>query len=141
MKKLMKRLYHGSSFGGLLLSFPRKLYHFYVFHLSCYFVSDKRFVQKQFKKKFGHVPDLQNPNTLNEKIQWLKLYDRTPLHTLCADKFAVRKYVAEKIGSQFLVPLLYVTDNPDDIAPSRFPDAPFIVKTTHGSGSNAIVRY
>ena len=58
----------------------------------------------------------------------------------CADKYAVREYVAERIGDEYLVPLLYHTDSPADITPENLPDAPFIVKTTHGSSGGIMVR-
>jgi len=93
-----------------------------------------------FRRHLGYFPNLRNPKTLNEKIQWLMLHCRPPLHTQCADKHAVRHYVTEKIGAEYLVPLLYTTENPADITQERLPDAPFIVKTTHGSGGNTIVR-
>jgi hypothetical protein len=103
-------------------------------------IPEKRFIQKRFKKVFGRYADLDSPHTFNEKLQWLKLNDRTPLHTLCADKYAVRQYVAEKIGTEYLVPLLYHTENPADIRPENLPDAPFVIKTTHGSGGVMLVR-
>jgi hypothetical protein len=105
-----------------------------------YLISDEMFIKLHFRRSFGQFPNLRNPKTLNEKIQWLKLHDRTPLHTQCADKHAVRQYVTEKIGAEYLVPLLYSTEDPADIVEENLPDAPFIVKVTHGSGGGMIVR-
>ena len=136
MLEFVRRLYYGSTSGRLVLGFPRKLYRMYRFRL----VPEERFIKEHFKRVFGHAPNLRNPKTLNEKIQWLKLHDRTPLHTQCADKYAVRRYVTEKIGGEYLVPLHYSTENPADIIPQHLPDTPFIVKTTHGSSGGAMVK-
>lgn len=103
-------------------------------------MSEEAFIQWRFKKGFGYVLNLEHPRTFNEKIQWLKLHDRTPLHTRCADKYAVRQYVAEKVGAEYLVPLLYHTENPADITPENLPEPPFIVKTSHASFGGIIVR-
>ncbi|MBO0340529.1 ATP-grasp fold amidoligase family protein [Flagellimonas profundi] len=87
----------------------------------------------------GKSPDLNDPKTLNEKIVWLKLNDRTPLHTKCADKFAVREYINEKVGDKYLVPLYYHTVNPKDIVPNNLPSPPYIIKTNHDSGGGVFV--
>jgi len=135
MIRLLKRLYFGSRLGKVLLYVPRKLYHVFLFHV----VSDKKFINLQYRRAFGELPDLRHPKTMNEKIQWLKLYDRTPLHTQCVDKYAVRDYIAEKVGEKYLIPLLFSTEDPADITPERLPDAPFVIKTTHGSANNTFV--
>jgi len=103
-------------------------------------IPEKKFIGWHYKNIHGYYPDLVSPQVLNEKIQWLKLYDRTPLHTQCADKYAVRSYVEKKIGGEYLVPLLYHTNNPSDLVPENMPDAPFIVKTTHANFGGTIVR-
>jgi len=77
---------------------------------------------------------------LNEKIQWLKLYDRTSLHTKCADKYAVRDYVRSKNLEQILIPLLFYTEDVNNIAFNILPEPPFIIKTTHASADGIIVK-
>lgn len=57
------------------------------------YISDEKFIKIGFKRSFGYELNLNKPKTLNEKIQWLKFNDRTALHTICADKIAVRDYV------------------------------------------------
>ena len=79
-------------------------------------IPDEEFLKRKFKLVMGKELDLENPKTFNEKLQWLKLYDRKPEYTIMADKYAVRKYIAEKLGEEYLIPLLGVWDNPDDIA-------------------------
>ncbi len=87
----------------------------------------------------GRTLDLEHPKRFTEKIQWLKLYDSTPEKTRLADKYLVRDYVAEKIGAEYLIPLLGVWDNADEIDFDSLPDK-FVLKCNHGSGTNILVR-
>lgn len=91
-----------------------------------------------FYEHTGEALDLDNPQTYNEKIQWMKLNDTTPLKTLLADKYAVRGWVKEKIGEQYLIPLLGAWDKFDDIDFNALPKK-FALKCNHGSGYNVIV--
>jgi hypothetical protein len=108
--------------------------------ISFYFISDEAYSKLNFGIDMGYKLDLKNPITLNEKIQWLKLHDRSELQTICADKYAVREFVRSKIGDQYLVPLAFTTDNTNEIIEENFPDYPVIVKANHGCGSNRIIR-
>ena len=83
--------------------------------------------------------NLDNPQTFNEKIQWMKLYDSTPIKTRLADKYLVRDWVKEKIGEEYLVPLLGVYDRFEDIDFDKLPNK-FVIKCNHGSGFNIIVK-
>lgn len=96
-------------------------------------MSDKKYLQKKFKLVFGYDLDLDNPRTFNEKLQWLKLYDRNPEYTIMVDKYRVRKYISEKIGEEYLIPLLGVWDSPDEIDFDKLPDQ-FVLKCNHNSG-------
>lgn len=96
-------------------------------------------IEMQFERQCGCKLDLDNPQSFNEKIQWLKLYYRDPLMTKCADKVGVREYVKEKIGEQYLVPLLGIYDNPDEIDFEKLPDK-FVLKVNWGSGQNIICK-
>lgn len=87
----------------------------------------------------GEILDLENPKTFNEKIQWLKLYDSTPIKTRLADKYLVREWVKEKIGEEYLIPLLGVWDKAEDIDFDKLPKQ-FVLKCNHGSGYNIIVK-
>ena len=64
---------------------------------------------------------------------------RSKLQTICTDKYAVREFVSNKIGIQYLVPLVFQTDNVDEIVPENFPDYPVIVKANNSSGANQII--
>src|SRR5690606_23363872 len=104
------------------------------------FLNEKKFLKNRFKRRMGYELNLDNPKALNEKIQWLKLYDRTPLHTIAADKFEVRSYIKNKIGEQYLVPLYFETKKPNDINSNTIPDIPVIIKTNHDSSGGIIIR-
>ena len=93
----------------------------------------KRTLERKFKQKLGYKPNLENPRTFNEKVSWFKLYVRDPRTTRCADKYAVREYVAEKIGGGHLVPLLGVYDSVEEIDISKLPKE-FVFKPNHESG-------
>ena len=83
--------------------------------------------------------NIENPKTFNEKIQWLKLYDSTPIKTRLADKYLVRQWIKDKIGEKYLIPLLGVYDRFEDIDFDKLPNQ-FVIKCNHGSGYNIIVK-
>ncbi len=100
-------------------------------------ISDRKYIELFFRVKQGYKLDLDHPETFNEKLQWLKLYDRNPLYTELTDKYLVRDYVAKTIGEQYLVPLLGVWDKAEDIDFDQLPDQ-FVLKCNHDSGSAII---
>src|SRR5699024_6305337 len=83
--------------------------------------------------------NLKNPKKYTEKMQYAKLHLNTPLKTKLSDKYLVRNWVEEKIGSEYLIPLLGVWDNFSEINFNQLPDQ-FVLKTNHGSGTNIIVK-
>ncbi len=99
----------------------------------------KLYLKVWFFKKTGQILNLYDPKTFNEKIQWLKLYDSTPIKTRLADKYLVRDWVKEKIGEEYLIPLLGVWDKFDDIDFDKLPDR-FVLKCNHGCAYNYIVK-
>ena len=86
----------------------------------------------------GKKLNLDNPQTLNEKMQWLKLYDRKPEYTYMVDKITAKDYAAKKIGSEYVVPLLGVWDNPEDIDFDSLPNK-FVLKTNHSGGNTGVI--
>ncbi len=100
---------------------------------------DDEYIKRVWKAKMGTVLNLDNPETFNEKIQWLKLYDRKPEYTTMVDKYAVKKYVADKIGEQYIIPTFGVWDKFDDIDFGKLPNQ-FVLKCTHDSGGLVICR-
>lgn len=134
MRGAIKAIYNMPAFNWVL-SPLKACYDFYRYRM----ISDRQFIRKRYKKILGRYPDLDNPQLFTEKLQWLKLNDRNPLMTICADKYRVREYIKEKIGEEYLIPLVFDTDNPDDIKAENLPDYPVIIKTNHGSGDVSVV--
>ena len=100
---------------------------------------DALYLKIAFPTFTGYKLDLKNPKTFNEKLQWLKLYNRNPAYTQMVDKFAVREYIAKTIGEEYLIPLLGSWDRFEDIDFSQLPNQ-FVLKPTHDSGSVIICR-
>lgn len=120
-------------------NFVKKIYLKYFYTFRYKLLSDKAFIKKKFKKTFKYELNLENPKTFTEKIQWLKLNNKDCLLTQCADKLAVRNYVKEKIGEKYLVPLIYYTNNVNDINLEKLPNFPVIIKTNNNSGGTIVV--
>lgn len=99
----------------------------------CNRMEDEEFIKRKFRICIGKNPALKKPVTFNEKLQWLKLYYRKSEYTIMADKYRVRDYISEKIGEQYLIPLLGVWDHPDEIDFDALPDK-FVLKCNHNSG-------
>lgn len=94
---------------------------------------DDAYLRKIFKMRTGYDLNLDNPRTFNEKIQWLKLHDRKDIYTTFVDKFEAKKYIANKIGENYIIPTIGVWDNFDEINFEQLPQQ-FVLKCTHDSG-------
>jgi hypothetical protein len=111
-----------------------KIYKYFLRKLPPIWVA--KFTHFRMHKRFGshaYIMDLKNPKTFNEKIKWLNIYSRPKYGKVVADKLRVRNYVTEKIGSEYLIPLLNVYDNSETIDFRQLP-ARFVLKPNHGSG-------
>lgn len=104
-----------------------------------YKINPKLELQVLFRLKMGYRLDLKNPKTFNEKLQWIKLFDKNEDKPRCADKYTVRKYVEEKGCGELLNTLLWHGDNPEDIPFDELPEQ-FVIKVTHGQGMNIICK-
>lgn len=100
---------------------------------------DKLYLKIKYKIITGQKLDLRNPTSFNEKLQWLKLYDRKDKYTIMVDKYAVKKYVADIIGDEYIIPTLEVHDSLAEINIARLPNQ-FVIKCTHDSGGLFIVK-
>lgn len=98
---------------------------------------DKLYLTVLYRLTMGKKLDLKNPRTFNEKLQWLKLYYRKPEFTNMVDKFAVKKYVENRIGKEYVIPTLGIWNSSDDIDWDCLPNQ-FVLKTTHGSGGHSV---
>lgn len=99
---------------------------------------DKLYLQLRFFFEKGRFLNLKYPRTFCEKMQWLKLYNRRPEYTMMVDKYAVKQYVADKIGEEYIIPTLGVWNSIDEIDWNILPNQ-FVLKTTHGGGGGGVV--
>lgn len=104
-----------------------------------YLISDRLFIKAKYFYMMGYKLPLDNPQTFNEKLQWLKLYNRKPIYTTLVDKYEVKKYVQNKIGEEYLIRTLGVWNNADEIEMSMLPEQ-YVIKCTHDSGSVYICK-
>ena len=102
-------------------------------------VSDETYIKTIYRYIFGKKLNLEQPETYNEKLQWLKLYDRNPKYADLVDKYEVKQIVKEKVGEACLIPTIGVWERFEDIDFSIFPKA-FVLKCTHDSGSVVICK-
>jgi hypothetical protein len=92
-----------------------------------------------YKIQVGKSLNLKNPQTFNEKLQWLKLNDRKDIYTIMVDKYEAKKYVADKIGEQYIIPTLGIYNNWKEINFDKLPNQ-FVIKCTHDSGGISICK-
>lgn len=102
-------------------------------------VPDKIHLKIMFRILIGKHLDLTSPCTFNEKLQWLKLYDRNPFYSNLVDKYLVKKWVASKVGEQYVIPTYAKWDTVDDLDISALPEK-FVLKTNHDSGGVIVCR-
>ena len=102
-------------------------------------IPDSVYLKMKFKKSMGYSLNLKNPQTFNEKLQWLKLYNRNPEYTMMVDKYAVKKYISKEIGDKYIIPTLGVWNSFDEIDFDSLPDK-FVLKCTHDSGGLIVCR-
>lgn len=101
--------------------------------------ADEKYLKILFKYLMGKECNFDNPQTYSEKLQWLKIYDRNPLYTQLVDKYEVRKFIEERIGSEHLIPCLGVWNHFDEIDFNKLPNQ-FVLKCTHDSGGLIICK-
>ncbi len=97
------------------------------------FLPDKQYLKLIYRARLHKKLDLNNPQTYNEKLQWLKLYDRKDIYTTMVDKYAVKDYVAKILGEEYIIPTLGAWSSFDEIDFDSLPDQ-FVLKCTHDSG-------
>ncbi len=100
---------------------------------------DYDYLKIRFYMRMGSELNLETPQTFNEKLNWIKLYDRKPIYTTMVDKYNVKEYVAGIIGREHTIPTIAVWDKFDDINPAILPER-FVLKCTHDSGSVVICK-
>lgn len=102
------------------------------------FYSDEKYIKLKYRLRFNKEINLANPKGFNEKLNWMKLNYRNPLFTMMADKYWVKQYVANKIGSEYIVPCYGYWKNVHEINFDNLPER-FFLKSTHDSGGGILV--
>lgn len=101
---------------------------------------DKIYLSIMYRANFGKRLNWEEPKTYNEKLQWLKLHDRKPIYCKMVDKYDAKHFAAERIGSEYVAPVLGgLWKHPDEIDFDQLPDQ-FVLKTTHDCGGVVICR-
>lgn len=99
---------------------------------------DAMYLRIMFRLKMGYRLNLKTPKTFNEKLQWLKLYNRKPEYTRMVDKCEAKRVVESIFGKDYIIPTLGVWDRFEDIDFSTLPER-FVLKTTNGGGGGGVV--
>src|SRR5574344_263989 len=97
-------------------------------------IPDDVFLKTKFYLKMGYRLNLNDPKTYNEKLNWLKMYDRRPIYTYMADESKAKEYVRGIIGDEYIIPTLQVWNTPDEINLDSLPEK-YVIKCNHDSGS------
>lgn len=120
-----------------LFSSKRRLFVARLYEQFSFLFSDKHYLDRIFKYRVGYSLNWNNPQTFNEKLNWLKIHDRNPLYTKLVDKDAVKTFVTERIGSEYVIPTIAKWNTPEEVEVSNLPDR-FVLKTTHGGGNDGV---
>ena len=102
-------------------------------------LSDEEYLRRLFAVKNGYQLNLDDPQSFNEKIQWLKIHDRKNVYQTLVDKYEAKQYIASKIGSEYIIPTLGVWQTFSDIDFSILPES-YVLKCTHDSGGVLLVN-
>lgn len=102
-------------------------------------VPDSIVLRWEFKKEHHKRLRLSNPQTIDEKLQWIKLHDRKPIYHTMIDKIASKQFISNKIGAGYTIPLLGAWTRFEDIDFKSLPDS-FVLKCNHDSNSYVIVK-
>lgn len=116
---------------------PIKIHNF-LFRYWSRLLPDRAYLKLVFKRKLGYTLNLDCPLTFNEKLQWLKLYGYKSQYAIMADKYLVKQYVRDVIGDYYVVPLLGVWDDANDIDFAKLPNR-FVLKCNHNSGGGMCI--
>jgi len=99
---------------------------------------DERYLSKLYELNFGVKPNLECPTKFSEKVQWLKLHDHNSLYTTMVDKLAVKNFVSERLGKEYVIPIIAEWDSTEQIEWAKLPNQ-FVLKTNHDGGGHGIV--
>lgn len=121
------------------LKCPARIIWLLNFYKIGHLIPDKLAISCIYKVRIGKKLNLSNPQTYNEKLQWLKLYDRRKEYVNMVDKYEAKKYAKRLIGEEYLIPTIGIWDSFDEIDFDKLPDR-FVLKCTHDSGGLIICK-
>ncbi len=98
----------------------------------------KHYIEQKAYKQLKYFPNLDNPKSFNEKLLWLALNYKNPHHAVASDKARAKQWVSERVGSEYVVPLLGAYDNVNDIDFKALPDK-FVMKANEGWGADEVI--
>jgi hypothetical protein len=128
MKKILKAI-----------SNPKLIFMYLINKGLLNWLNDKNYLKMEYKLNMGNKLNLNNPQTFNEKLQWLKLYDRKDIYTTMVDKYEAKKYVEKIIGRQYIIPTLGIYNKFQEIDFESLPNQ-FVIKPKHTSGDVFICK-
>ena len=126
MQPIMNYIKHPANLGDALV------------HRFGQWLPDSTYIKLRYLFQMGRRLNLKNPQTFQEKLQWLKLHDHNPEYTMMVDKVKVKGYVSEKVGDQYVIPLLGVWERAEDIEWEKLPRR-FVLKTNHSGGNTGVI--
>lgn len=126
MQSILEYIKHPANLGDSLV------------HKFGWWLPDSTYIKLRYRFQMGKRLNLKDPQSFQEKIQWLKLHDRNPLYTTLVDKVLVKEYVRQRVGDEYVIPLLGVWDNPEDIDWDSLPER-FVLKTNHSGGNMGVI--
>lgn len=136
-RKIVQNIIHSDSeFFSVVGKIALRVYRFFF----CKILPAEFVVKRDFKRHFGYKLNLKNPQTLNEKLNWMKLYDRERWHSFYADKYVVRDFFSRVFGEDHVIPLLFETKDVNQLRPENISEFPCIVKANHSCGQWKIIR-
>ena len=118
---------------------PYLIFSYYAAKNHFKWMNDKLYLKLMYRAKVNKKLNIRNPETFNEKLQWLKIYDRKDYYINLVDKFEVKKYIEKKIGINYVIPTYGVYDKFDDIKFNNLPNE-FVIKCTHDQGSVVVCK-
>ncbi len=122
------------------MKFSKKYFKYKYLEIFAKLYSDRHFLEMQFPLVMGYKLDLDNPQSFNEKLNWLKINDRKPVYISMVDKVEAKKYITNILGTEkYIIPTLEVYESVDDVDLSKLPDK-FVLKCTHDSGGVVICQ-
>ncbi len=98
----------------------------------------KHYCEQKAYKQLKYFPNLDNPQSYNEKLLWLALNYKNPHHKVASDKARAKEWIGSRVGYEYVVPLIGTYDNVNDIDFSKLPNR-FVIKANEGWGANEVI--